>query len=177
MGMTSLRNYTVIETLEDGTEVTIRAIRRDDQDAIREIFENLDEESTYRRFFAPKKELTDDELAYFTDLDFRQAVGLVATVQTENGNALAAGARFAAEGPASPGSAELAFTTEKRYRGHGLANLLLTHLVGIAKKLGLSQFEADVLAENQPMLSVFRSCGLPMTQRQEGNVIHVTLTL
>ncbi len=66
-------------------------------------------------------------------------MGLVATVQTGKGEALAAGARFAAEGPASPESAELAFTTEKRYRGHGLANLLLRHLVGIAKKLGLSR--------------------------------------
>lgn len=175
--MIDLRNYAVKETLADGTEVTIRAIRRDDQDAIREIFANLDEESTYRRFFGPKKELTDEELAYFTDLDFRQAVGLVATLQADKREALAAGARFAAEGPASPGCAELAFTTEKRYRGHGLAHLLLRHLVGIAKELGLAQFEADVLTENQPMLSVFRSSGLPMKQRQEGNVIRVTLTL
>jgi GNAT superfamily N-acetyltransferase len=75
------------------------------------------------------------------------------------------------------GKRELAFTTEKRYRGHGLANLLLRHLVGIAKKLGLSQFEADVLAENQPMLSVFRKSGLPMEQRHEGNVVHITLSL
>jgi RimJ/RimL family protein N-acetyltransferase len=172
-----LRNYAVKETLEDGTEVTIRAIRRDDQDAIREIFANLDEESTHCRFFGPKKELTDEELAYFTEPDFRQAVALVATVRTGKGETLAAGARFSAQGPASPGSAELAFTTEKRYRGHGLANLLLGHLVGIARKLGLSQLEAEVLADNHPMLGVFRKCGLPMAQRREDNIVHVTLTL
>jgi hypothetical protein len=34
-----------------------------------------------------------------------------------------------------------------------------------------------VLAENQLMLAVFRRSGLPMKQRREGNVLHVTLSL
>jgi hypothetical protein len=55
--------------------------------------------------------------------------------------------------------------------------LLLRHLVGIAREANLSRFEADVLAENQPMLNVFRRAGLPMAQRRDGNVIHVTLSL
>jgi RimJ/RimL family protein N-acetyltransferase len=173
----SLRNYVAKEILEDGTEVTIRAIRREDQDGIREVFENLDEESNYRRFFGPKKELTEAELAHFTDLDFRQVVGLVATVQTDKGEALVAGGRFAAEDEAPRRSAELAFTTVAGYRGRGLADLLLRHLAGIAKELGISQFEGDVLAENQPMLAVLRQSGLPMQQHREGNVIHVTLSL
>jgi RimJ/RimL family protein N-acetyltransferase len=172
-----LRNYAAKEILADGTEVTIRAIRPEDQESIREIFQNLDEQSTYRRFFSPKKELTDAELAHFTDLDFHQVVGLAATVQTGAGEALVAGGRFAAEGPASPEIAELAFTTEKRYRGRGLATLLLSHLVKIAKELGVFRFEADVLAENQPMFAVFRLSGLPMQQSREGNIIHVTLSL
>jgi len=171
------RNYFAKETLEDGTEVTIRAIRPEDQDAIRAIFENLDEESSYRRFLGPKKELTDAELVYFTDVDFSQMVALVTTVQTGSGEALIAGGRFAVEDQASPRSAELAFTTEERFRGRGLAGLLLGHLIGIAKELGLTRFEADVLAENQPMLAVFRRTGLPMQQQQDGNVIHVTLSL
>lgn len=176
--MVDPRNYTVTETLKDGTEVTIRAIRPDDQEAIRAIFENLDEESTYRRFFGSKKELTDAELAYFTDVDFSQIVALVATVPTTGGGeSLIAGGRFAAEGPAPAQSAELAFTTEKDYRGRGLANLLLRHLTVIARELGLPRFEGEVLVENQPMLAVLRSSGLPMEQKQDGNVIHVTLSL
>jgi hypothetical protein len=43
--------------------------------------------------------------------------------------------------------------------------------------LGISRFEGDVLAENQPMLAVLRQSGLPMEQQQEGNIIHVTLSL
>ena len=172
-----LRNYIAHETLRDGTAVTVRAILRGDRDALREVFENLDEESFYRRFLGPKKGLTEAELAQFTDLDFTQVVGLVATVNTEEGETLIGGGRFAAGGPAFPGRADLAFTTDKRYRGRGLANLILRHLVGIARELGISQFEGDVLADNQPMFAVLRQSGLPMQQQQDGNVIHVTLSL
>jgi len=47
----------------------------------------------------------------------------------------------------------------------------------LAQAAGLSRFVADVLADNEPMLNVFRQSGLALTQRREGNVIHVTLTL
>jgi hypothetical protein len=42
---------------------------------------------------------------------------------------------------------------------------------------GLSELEADVLTENSPMLAVFRSSGLPLRQRREGNAVHVVLSL
>ena len=76
-----------------------------------------------------------------------------------------------------PQSAELAFLTAADYRGRGIASLLLRHLALLAQAAGLSRFVADVLADNEPMLNVFRRSGLAMTQSREGNVIHVTLTL
>lgn len=172
-----MRNYVAHETLDDGTPVTVRAIRREDQDALRAVFENLDEESFYRRFLGPKKDLTDADLARFTDLDFTQVVGLVAMVRTEQGELLIGGGRFAADAAASPHCAELAFTIDKRYRGRGLGRLLLRHLATIAKELGIVQFEGELLADNGPMLAVLRQSGMPMHERRDGNVIHVTLSL
>ena len=37
--------------------------------------------------------------------------------------------------------------------------------------------EADVLAENQPMLAVFRRSGLPMQLGRDGGVLHMTPAL
>jgi len=34
-----------------------------------------------------------------------------------------------------------------------------------------------VLAENQPMLAVFRRCGLPMTTSRSAGVVHLALDL
>lgn len=171
------RNFTAHETLMDGTAVTIRAIRRSDSDEILEAFKSLNQGSIYRRFFGLKKELTHAELKQLTDVDFGHVVALVATTQAEQGEILIGGGRYACETAESPQTAELAFLIKDGYQGRGLASLILRHLVGIARETGLMWFEADVLADNRPMLSVFRRSGLAMRQQRDGNVIHVTLSL
>jgi RimJ/RimL family protein N-acetyltransferase len=170
------RHYVASETLKDGTLVAIRAIRLDDADALLKAFNNLDRESVYRRFFRPKKELTDDELAQLTDVDFSRVVALLVTKQTGEGEVLMGGGRFAADDRGS-GQAEVAFVTGGNYRGLGIASLILRHLARIAQDTGVTRFEADVLAENQPMLAVFRRSGLPMQLGRDGGVLHVTLAL
>jgi len=171
------RNYVVPETLKDGTEVTIRAIRADDGARILEVFNALDRESIYRRFFSPKKELSDAELRQLTEVDSSQVSALVVTTQKDGVETLLGGGRYAVEGGERPQSAELAFLTRGAYRRQGIASLLLCHLILLAREAGLSRLEADVLADNQSMLNVFRRSGLPITQRRGGNVVHVTLAL
>jgi RimJ/RimL family protein N-acetyltransferase len=130
----------------------------------------------YRRFFSPKKELTDDELAQLTDVDFSRVTALLVTRQTVEGEVLMGGGRYATDAPGSR-RAEVAFLTGGDYRGLGIASRILRHLVRIAQDSGLTHFEADVLAENQPMLAVFRGSGLPMQLARDGGVLHVTLAL
>jgi RimJ/RimL family protein N-acetyltransferase len=171
------RNYLARETLKDGTEVNVRAIRADDGPRILDAFEMLDRESIYRRFFSPKKELSDAELKQLTEVDFGKVSALVVTTQRDGVETLLGGGRYAVEAGDRPQSAELAFLTGGAYRGQGIASLLLRHLTLLAREVGLSRLEADVLAENQSMLNVFRRSGWPLTQRREGNVVHVTLAL
>ena len=169
------RNYTASEVLKDGTAVTIRAIRREDKGRLLEAFKNLDRESVYRRFFSPKKELSDSELDQLTDVDFSQVVALVVATQGADGEILIGGGRYAAEG--ADGEAEIAFVTDGNYRGRGIASLILKHLARIAREADVQQFDAEVLAENTPMLAVFRRSGLPMQLRRDGSTLHVTLSL
>ncbi len=170
------QSYRVVETLKDGTPVTVRAIRRDDAGTILQAFRNLDRESVYRRFFSPKKDLSPAELEQLTDVDFSRVVALVVTKVAENGEVLIGGGRYAVEEPAS-GAAEIAFMTGGDYRGLGIASLILKHLVEIARQAGISRFDAEVLAENQPMLAVFRRSGLPMNMVRDGSTLHLTLSL
>ena len=170
------RSYAASETLKDGTAVTVRAIRPGDAGALLQAFRGLDRESVYRRFFSPKKDLSPDELEELTDVDFSRVVALVITKSTESGEVLIGGGRHAVEGHAS-GAAEVAFVTGGDNRGLGIASFILKHLVLIARDAGISRFDGEVLAENQPMLAVFRRSGLPMKLRRDGSTIHVTLSL
>ena len=50
-------------------------------------------------------------------------------------------------------------------------------LTEIGRERGIQRFEAEVLAGNPAMLAVFKRSGLPMTQRAEHGVVHVTMDL
>ena len=139
---------------------------------------NLDRESVYTRFFSYKRELTETELKQFTDVDFDRVVALVATLRAEDGGTMIAGGRYVTDHAPRPcRTAELAFTTAESYQGRGIARLVLRHLIRIARDNGVSRLEADVLEGNQPMLTVFRRIGLPLQERSDRGVIHVTLSL
>jgi len=170
------RNYSKSETLKDGTAVTVRSIRAEDSNSVLEAFKGMNKESVYRRFFSPKKELSPAELEQLTDVDFSKVVALVVTTQSSKGELLIGGGRYAVEGPGAS-EAEIAFVTSGDYRGLGIAALILRHLVRIAREASVSRFEAEVLAENQPMLAVFRRSGLPMQLKRDGSIFHVMLSL
>jgi RimJ/RimL family protein N-acetyltransferase len=176
--MVDPKHYAVEETLKDGTAVTIRAARPGDGSKIRQAFRNLAAETIYTRFFGYKTEVTDAELARITGVDFDRNVVLLVTIGSDETETVIGGASYFATDAAAPDrSAELAFTIEEDYQGLGIASSLLRHLVRIARSNGLHRLEADVLARNLPMLSVFRRSGLPMTLRHEHDVVHVTLSL
>lgn len=163
----------LVKTRSDRDAVTIRAIRPDDGARIVKAFEALEPASIYLRFFSPKRELSAEEVRRVTEPDpAREA--LVATVATGNEGEIIVGL---GEYVGAGGSAHIAFAVEEDYQGRGIAGRLLEHLARIAREKGISRFEADVLAENTPMLKVLRHSGLPMTESAEDGVVHVTLTL
>jgi RimJ/RimL family protein N-acetyltransferase len=173
--VTDPRNYEAADSLKDGTPVVVRAIRHDDGASVLAAFKSLDPQSVYTRFFTYKKGLTDAEIQQITDVDFDRVAALVVTIRKEPGETLIGGGRYFAD--LSAKSAELAFVTDETFRGQGIASLILRHLARIGRNQGVLRFEADVLAQNHPMLAVFRRSGLPTSERAEGNVVHVTLTL
>jgi len=170
--------YLVSERLRDGTEVTIRAIRPEDKGMLREAFKDLDESTIYTRFFAPKKEISDQELKWATEVDMFRNVALVACIRDGGGEKIIGIGRYvSAEKPDPPSSAEIAFVVEEDYHGLGLASILLRHLSFIGREQGVSRFEAEVLPSNKAMLKVFSRSGLSMTEVSSGDSVHVTLSL
>ena len=176
---TVTERYHVEECLRDGRFVEIRAVHATDKPLLKEAMHHLSPQSLYFRFLTPKKELTDKELAYFTEVDFLHHVALMASVN-ENGESVPAGVGRYVMADTSPATdrAEVAFAVSEEYQGLGIATSLLKHLTEIARGAGLKEFTALVLCENRKMLEVFRNCGLPMeTQMNTPGVLNVVLRL
>ncbi len=170
--------YDEMETLKNETDVRIRPIRAEDKQRLSEAFRNLEPDSIYTRFFHRKKNLTDANLKDATEVDFDEVVALVVTIGENDDETIIAGGRYVAFDAANhQRHAEIAFTVEEDFQGQGIAGHLLRHLVSIARKKGIAQFEADVLPQNQAMLKVFSRSGLAMIKEIEFGNIHVTLTV
>lgn len=173
------KNYSVHETLKNGLQVTVRAIRPDDKAAIAAAFKKLDEKTICLRFFGPKREISCRELTEVTEVDFIRAVTLVTCIQDSGGEEKIIGlGQCIAFGSADPpDKAEVAFTVEEDYHGLGIASITLRHLAGIATEKGIAEFQADVLPENIGMLAVFNRSGYPVKHEFAGGLVHVTLSL
>ena len=176
--MADVRSFACTETLRNGLAVTIRAIRPDDRDKVAAAIRKLDRESIYSRLFSYRSELTDAGLSRVMTVDPDRDVALLVTTGTGPEEIVIAGGRYVASAAqGAERTAEVAFVVEEDHHGLGIASRLLNHLVDIARRGGIVAFEADVLAGNKSMLRVFARSGLPMRQRRDGSVVHVTLSL
>jgi RimJ/RimL family protein N-acetyltransferase len=155
------------------SEITIRAIRPDDKERIVRAFQALDRMSVYLRFLSHKKTLSNEELRRATECDGVSDAVLVATVGSGDREIIVGLGEYVRSGAA----ADIAFAVEEDFQGRGIASRLLRQLTDIARANGILRFEADVLAENTPMLAVLRDSGLRMQTSHGQGVVHATLFL
>jgi GNAT superfamily N-acetyltransferase len=170
------RHYRAEDALPDGRPILIRAITPSDRQELRDGFHRLSEQSVYLRFFQPKSDLTDDELTYFTELDFRRHTALVA-ILAEGGDELGVGVGRYVVDEDDSSTAEVAFVVDDAHQGIGVGRTLMRHLATVARGNGITAFRATVLGENRRMLDALRAIGLRMSARLEHGVFDVLVTL
>ena len=78
-----------------------------------------------------------------------------------------------ADGAPVDGPAEIAFVVRDDHQGRGLGSILLEHLAAAARERGVRRFEAEVLAENNQMVRVFRDAGYQVSRAFEEGVVHL----
>jgi RimJ/RimL family protein N-acetyltransferase len=149
-------------TLRSGQRVLVRAVRPDDAPGLAEAYEQLSETSRYRRFFAVKPHLSEQSLAYFTNVDHHDHEALIA-VAPDSGR-LVGVARFIRD-PREPDQAEVAVTVIDSWQRRGLGTVLLRELARRAAEEDIRHFTAEILAENRPMLTLAHRLGHAETTR------------
>jgi RimJ/RimL family protein N-acetyltransferase len=170
------RSFHASETLPDGRVVHLRPIRPSDQAMLRTEFHRLSPESVRNRFFYAKPDLTPKELEYFTNVDLRHHVALVAEMDPGQGRHPVGVGRFVEKDDA-PGHAEMAITIADDMQGVGLGKIFLRQLLRCANELDVERLDATVFAENTPMAKLLRHAGLPLESQIEDGVLTLSLTL
>src|SRR3979490_3430859 len=81
--MSEAIDYTARELLSDGSQIEIRALRREDEADMLAAVGKTGAQSLQRRFFVMKRHVSDKERAFFLDIDFKNHVVPIARAQEE----------------------------------------------------------------------------------------------
>lgn len=164
--------------LPGGRVLVVRPMGPDDVEGIRALYDGLDDDARYRRFFAvyrPGREWFERLAA----VEARGGLGLVATVAPAPGDGAPPGTSPTIVGEASleplpNGDGELAITVDRAWRGW-LGPYLLDALVEAAGAAGWANVEADVLCSNLPMLSLIRCRDYAVMPKDEWTVMRLMI--
>ena len=86
--------YTARELLRDGSQIDIRALRREDEADMLAAIGKTSAQSLQRRFFVMKRHFSDKERAFFMDIDFKNHVAIVAVAEEAGRKVIVGGGRY-----------------------------------------------------------------------------------
>ncbi|MFE1596034.1 GNAT family N-acetyltransferase [Nocardia sp. NPDC058705] len=157
----------------DGGVVQLRPIVPADADALAAFHTGLSDRTRYLRYFGPYPQISPKDMYRTTHVDYRDRVGLVAVL----GTAIIGVARYELLSRPGPRAAEVAFVIADEHQGRGLGSVLLEHLAGAAAENEVVAFVAEVLAENEAMITVFREAGYQLQRSRDGSEVHLEFAI
>ncbi len=163
--------------LTDGRSVLVRPILPQDAEPLQAFVQRLSPGTRYRRFHMGVRELPAAVLRAFTELDYAQHLGLLAEVfDADERQTVIADARLIRRG-AEP-VADAAIVIADDWQGLGLGRHLIGKLLQSASRRGLAAVEADVVADNAPMLRLLARLGFSLrAQPDDARLVQARLEL
>jgi acetyltransferase len=151
--------------LRDGTAVTIRPIRPEDEPLLVKFHHTLSEESVYFRYFhlmTLSHRIAHDRLTRICFIDYDREMALVVDRKDpETGEHIILGAGRLSKSH-GVNEAEFAMLVADQYQKQGLGTELLQQLIQIGKDENLDAITAEILHENRPMQRVCEKLGFTM---------------
>ena len=158
--------HTAVLALPRGGRIRIRPIVPEDRDLLMWGFDQMSEESRYRRFMGLKK-LSDKDLDYLTTVDYVNHFAWVAFAHDEPHEPGVGVARYV-RSKTDPEEAEAAVTVLDDWHHRGIGTLLLEALAAVALENGIRRFTGFVLVDNRPMLELLKGLGARLSTDSPG---------
>lgn len=139
----------------DGQDISFRPLKPTDERLLQELYYNLSEEDRVMRFMTAQKTFSHEETQSRLNLDYQNNMMLGAFIGTEEDQKLiAAGGYFLNQ---NTNLAEIAVTTDAKYRKIGIARKMFLKLIEYAQMRGIAGIYGEVYANNQPLLRIIKS--------------------
>lgn len=156
--------------LRDGSTLRLRPPRREDADALLDLFRSLSRRSLYLRFHGFPN-LGPRLVEPLLEPDWDERGVLLGALELDGAERVVAVANYVRL--RDPKVAESAFAVADEFQGRGIGTRLLEQLAARAAEQGIERFVAQVLADNRNMLGVFEAVGFELSRELEGGEIEV----
>ncbi|MDZ4768335.1 MAG: bifunctional acetate--CoA ligase family protein/GNAT family N-acetyltransferase [Chloroflexota bacterium] len=173
-------------TLRDGTHVTIRPIRPEDEPLMVQFHEGLSERTVFYRYLQAmnlSERTAHERLSRLSFIDYDREIALVVVRRddsTKGEPQIAAVGRIAKLRTASPGmkpQAEYAILVADQYQHQGIGKELLTRLIAIARDEKVSMIYGMVYEQNVEAIHLAEKFGFTASKSEREQIVRVELEL
>jgi acetyltransferase len=166
-------------TMKDGTQVTIRPIRPEDEPLMIDFHSRLSDRSVYLRYFQPLKltqRTTHERLTRICFIDYDREMALVTEFKHPDGSCevLAVGRLSKLHGTEE---AEIAVLVRDEYQHRGLGTEIVSRLLQIAKDEKLKYVASTMLGVNREMRAICKRLNFQLSVDMEDNLVNARATL
>jgi acetyltransferase len=163
-------------TLKDGQTLLLRPIKPEDERAHHDFLAKLTAEDLYFRFFRAVSEMTHENLARFTQIDYDREMAFIAVGKNEHGQSETWGVARAIS-DVDNREAEFAIVVRSDLHHRGIGSQLLEKLLRYSRTKGIKRVTGLTMSRNQSLIKLAESFGFETTTTDEGNMIALTLDL
>lgn len=154
--------------LKDGTEITLRPIKPEDEPLWLELLGSCSKESIYHRFRYDFYFDSHDIASQFCFIDYDREIAIVAEVESGGRRQLIGVGRLIADPDVEV--MEYAILITDAWQKKELGYTLTKYCMEIAKSRGIKKLAAETTKDNKPMISVFRKLNFKIRFNEDTTV-------
>ncbi len=158
-------------TLKDGTPVTLRPIKPEDEPMWMELLASCSKESIYQRFRYFFQWASHEVATRYCYIDYDREIAIVAEI-VENGKRRLLGVGRLIADPDHE-SVEYAVLITDAWQKRELGSLITDHCMEVARRWNLKRVIAITTTNNRPMISVFEKRGFSIKYSDDDNSVEV----
>ncbi|MCG9662619.1 succinyl-CoA synthetase subunit beta [Vibrio mediterranei] len=162
-------------TLKDGSKISLRPIRPEDEPFHADFINNVTKEDLYKRFFSDVGEFNHEALANLTQIDYDREMAFVA-VDLSYANPHIIGVSRVLVTPDNS-DAEFAILIRSDLKGKGLGRVLMNKIIDYCKSKNTRQISGMTMPTNRGMLTLAQKLGFELDVQFEDGVADMVLML
>jgi len=158
-------------TMKNGAKIMIRPSKASDMEMLQNLFYHMSQHDIYTRFFQRMKSLPVSQAQRFCNMDYEAEMAFIAVTGVRENEQIVGSCMYVKDHAAN--LAEVAFMIRPEWQSVGLGRALQGRLSEYAHSKGLRGFTAQILMENDKMISLIKQISNQIEIKSADDVLDV----